>query len=207
MPRTLNSCASTPPQVFQFKITLLDAELPVWRRIQSHDCTLDKLHEHIQTAMGWTNSHLHQFEISGRCYGDPALLSDGAALDFIDSTKLRMSQLLKGKRAPFRFHYEYDFGDRWRHQLDYECACPVEPGIEYPRCFDGAYACPPENVGGPRGYVDFLAAIRDAKHEDHADRLRWVGGRFDPEAFEPRKASTDMRLGLPKELSDESHGM
>ena len=51
--------------VFQFKITLQGIEPPIWRRIQTKDCTLDKLHEHIQTAMGWTNSHLHQFKIGG----------------------------------------------------------------------------------------------------------------------------------------------
>ena len=42
--------------VYQFKITLLESQPPIWRRIQVKDCTLDKLHEHIQTAMGWTNS-------------------------------------------------------------------------------------------------------------------------------------------------------
>ena len=44
---------------------------PIWRRIQVEDCTLDKLHEHIQTAMGWTNSHLHHFRIGEQLYGDP----------------------------------------------------------------------------------------------------------------------------------------
>jgi hypothetical protein len=48
-------------KLFQFKIILHESKPPIWRRIQVQDCTLDKLHEHIQTAMGWTNSHLHQF--------------------------------------------------------------------------------------------------------------------------------------------------
>ena len=50
-------------RIYQFKITLKDIQPPIWRRIQVRDCTLDKLHEHIQTAMGWTNSHLHHFRI------------------------------------------------------------------------------------------------------------------------------------------------
>ena len=51
--------------------------MPMWKkRIQVQDCTLDKLHERIQTATGWTNSHLHQFEIKGERYGDPELLDD-----------------------------------------------------------------------------------------------------------------------------------
>ena len=57
--------------LYQFNITLLDSAPAIWRRIEVGDCTLDKLHEHIQTAMGWTNSHLHQFEIKGERYGDP----------------------------------------------------------------------------------------------------------------------------------------
>ena len=63
--------------IFQFKITLKEIKPPIWRRIQVKDCSLDKLHEHIQTAMGWTNSHLHQFEIDGVRYGDPELLTEG----------------------------------------------------------------------------------------------------------------------------------
>jgi hypothetical protein len=55
--------ASRQDSVYQFKITLKEIQPPIWRRIQVKDCTLDNLHEHIQTAMGWTNSHLHKFEI------------------------------------------------------------------------------------------------------------------------------------------------
>ena len=56
--------------VFQFKITLLGSKPPIWRRIQVKDCTLDKLHELIQTVMGWTNSHLHHFKVGEQLYGD-----------------------------------------------------------------------------------------------------------------------------------------
>src|SRR5262245_23360981 len=34
--------------VYQFKVTLMDSQPPIWRRIQVKDGTLDKLHEHIQ---------------------------------------------------------------------------------------------------------------------------------------------------------------
>src|SRR5262249_1568964 len=57
-------------RVYQFKITLLDTQPPIWRRIQVKDGTLDKLHEHVQTAMGWTNSHLHHFRVVEQLYGD-----------------------------------------------------------------------------------------------------------------------------------------
>src|SRR5260370_35585158 len=63
-------------RLYQFKIALVGAEPPIWRRIQAKDGKLDQLHEAIQLAMGWTNSHLHQFVIAGKVYGDPDLLEE-----------------------------------------------------------------------------------------------------------------------------------
>ena len=70
--------AAIPPskRLYQFKITLLNVDPVIWRRIQIKDCSVDKLHACIQTAMGWTNSHLHQFELQGIVCGDPELLCE-----------------------------------------------------------------------------------------------------------------------------------
>ena len=86
--------------LFQFKITLMESEPPIWRRIQVKDCTLDKLHEHIQTAMGWTNSHLHEFEINGQRHGNPELLDDGfEGFECVDSTTTMISDIVpKGSK-------------------------------------------------------------------------------------------------------------
>jgi len=199
MPRAPKTTAKKQSLVYQFKIRLLDIRPPIWRRIQVPDGTLDQLHEHIQTAMGWTNSHLHQFDIGGRRYGDAELLNDGwGDTDFIDSTKLYLSKLLEKKRKSFRFHYEYDFGDGWRHEIVYEGTQQSEKGAKYPRCTEGARACPPEDIGGPWGYGDFLEAIRDPEHENHDDLLEWIGGEFNPETFNALETTKAMRRGLPK---------
>ena len=184
--------------LYQFKITLLSAKPPIWRRIQVKDCTLDKFHEHIQTAMGWTNSHLHQFDIKGKRYGDPELLDDGFE-DFegVDSTKMNLSQILPKTGKKFTFKYEYDFGDGWEHEVMFEGCPPVDPKAKYPLCLEGERACPPEDCGGVWGYVDFLEAILNKKHEQHKDMLEWIGGQFDPEDFDPRAATKDMKRGLP----------
>jgi hypothetical protein len=184
--------------LLQFKITLLGIEPAIWRRIQVQDCTLDKLHEHIQTAMGWTNSHLHQFEIKGKRYGDPELLDDGFEdFECVDSTKTIVSENLPktGKRTTFK--YEYDFGDGWEHEVLFEGCPPLEKGKTYPLCLEGERACPPEDVGGVSGYEDFLVAIADPKHEEHKDFLRWCGGKFSPDEFDPVKATREMKQGLP----------
>src|SRR5215470_9455528 len=77
-------------RVYQFRITLLDTRPPIWRRIQVRDCTLDKLHEHIQTAMGWTNSHLHHFTVGEQLYGDPLLMQENfEEMEYKDSTRTK----------------------------------------------------------------------------------------------------------------------
>jgi hypothetical protein len=80
--------------------------------------------------------------------------------------------------------YRYDFGDDWKHVLEFEETLDADSGV-YPRCLDGSGACPPEDVGGTHGYAQFLAAINDPGHPEHEDMLRWVGGRFEPNAFRP----------------------
>lgn len=184
-------------RLYQFKITLLDYQPPIWRRIQVKDCTLDKLHERIQTAMGWTNSHLHQFEIGGERYGDPDLIDrDGDEFFYYDSTITRISEIIHIDGSRFSFKYEYDFGDSWQHEVLFEGCLRVEKGIRYPLCVEGERACPPEDVGGVTCYAEFLKAQADPEHERHDEYLEWAGP-FDPEAFDAAKATKRMRRGLP----------
>lgn len=184
--------------VFQFKITLLGVKPPIWRRIQVQDGTLDDLHDHIQMAMGWTNSHLHQFEIQGQVYGDPELLDDGfGPLKFGDSKMTRLSAVLPRTSKRFVFRYIYDFGDSWEHEILFEGEIPFDAKARYPRCISGKRACPPEDCGGIWGYGDLLEILSNPDHEEHRERLRWMGGPFDPEAFDPSVTTTKMQEGLP----------
>ncbi len=74
-----------------------------------------------------------------------------------------------------------------------EKALDAQPGTRYPTCFAGRRAWPPEDVGGPRGYSDFLEALEDPKHDEHEQYSEWIGGRsFDADAFD--LASTDTAL-------------
>ena len=132
-------------RLYQFKITLNDSKPPIWRRIQVKNGTLDKLHERIQTAMGWTNSHLHEFEIDGERYGDPELLDDGFEdFDCVDSTVTKISEIVPKNGKRFQFLYEYDFGDGWSHEVVFEGCLRAELGQRYPLCLEGERACPPK---------------------------------------------------------------
>jgi len=185
-------------RLYQFKITLKDIKPPIWRRIQVKDCCLDKLHEHIQTSMGWTNSHLHQFKINGVIYGDPQLLYESWEDEMrpVNSLRTRVSAVIPEDGKRFTFDYEYDFGDGWEHEVLFEgCLC-AEKGVRYPLCVEGERACPPEDVGGTYGYQEYLEAMADPEHEEHESWMEWRGP-FDPEAFDAKTATREMRRGLP----------
>lgn len=165
--------------IYQLKVTLKNVRPPIWRRIQvPTEITLARLHRILQNALGWTDSHLHQF-IVGRTY--IGLPDPDAFHPVIDERKVRLSEIAQPKS---RFQYEYDFGDGWTHDVLVEKTLPAESGVAYPRCIDGKRACPPEDCGGVWGYADFLDALADPKHEQHEDMKEWIGGDFDPEAFD-----------------------
>jgi hypothetical protein len=120
-------------RVYQFRITLLDTDPAIWRRIQVKDGTLDRLHEHIQTAMGWTNSHLHHFRVGRQLYGDPDLVQENFEdMEYEDSTSTTISDILPRSGRRFRFGYEYDFGDGWRYEVLFEGCLRAERGQRYP---------------------------------------------------------------------------
>ena len=184
-------------RLYQFKITLLEVMPPIWRRIQVRNCTLDKLHERIQTAMGWTNSHLYQFVINGERYGDPQLI-DVPSDDYycVDATMTKISDVLPKSGERFPFQYEYDFGDSWHHEILFEGCLPTIKGIRYPVCIEGERACPPEDVGGVGGYAEYLEILADMDDDRHEEMLRWRG-KFDPENFDAGKVTKLMQRGLP----------
>ena len=91
------------------------------------------------------------------------------------------------------FAYEYDFGNGWEHRIAVEATNKPVAGWPYPLCVAGERACPPEDIGGPPGYEEFLKAIADPKHEEHDEMLAWVGGAFDPEGFDINCVNRDLR--------------
>lgn len=197
-PESSSQIPSASDTVYQFKITLVGSKPPIWRRIQVKDGTLNELHEHIQTAMGWTNSHLHDFKIGSQLYSDSKLFDDDFGdSETLDSTTTRISEIVPPQKRKFRFYYEYDFGDGWEHEILLEKSFEPEAGVAYPRCLEGERACPPEDVGGIWGYYDFLDAINDPKHERHAEFMEWGEG-FDPGEFSVEEATQAMQKGLPE---------
>ncbi|MCL6582872.1 MAG: plasmid pRiA4b ORF-3 family protein [bacterium] len=166
--------------VYQIKVTLIGIEPPIWRRIQiPNDISLKKLHEILQIVMGWSNSHLHQFVIGGKYFAEPDPEYDP---EVKNEKMVRLNQVISGVGE--RAIYEYDFGDNWEHELVIEKILPLSETVRYPICVAGQRACPPEDCGGIQGYKHFLEAIQNHDHPEHDEMLDWIGGDFDPEAFD-----------------------
>lgn len=180
-----------PAKVLQLRVTLNDFEPLIWRQVLVPSTIhMGQLHDVIQCAMGWTDSHFHEFEIRGRLYGMPMPEFEGLGNPVFHERSVKLEELLK--RAGERFSYIYDMGDDWRHEIiveDILAAADDRPGA---KCIGGEGCCPPEDVGGVFGYAEFLDAIADPSHEDHEHYLDWIGGDFDPGAFDIEKVNVTL---------------
>ncbi|GAA3188966.1 plasmid pRiA4b ORF-3 family protein [Dactylosporangium siamense] len=174
--------------IIQLRISLDGVEPTVWRRVLiPGGFTLDRVHRVVQFAMGWGDRHLHVFDVEGVQYGVPD--PDGL-LDVHDELDVRLDAVAsKGGRL----RYTYDFGDWWEHDLTVEDEFPADLDTAYPVCTAGERACPPDDVGGPDGYRDLVAAVGDPAHPDHVAMGEWLGRAFDPGAFDPARATTLLR--------------
>jgi hypothetical protein len=186
MPRTKRP---TDRVVYQIKVTLRGSKPPIWRRFQvASDTSLVQLHRILQCVMGWEDYHMHQFIVGGVTYGNADMMED---FDTVDEKTVTLDKIVR--REKFKFIYEYDFGDGWEHELLVEKILPVEEGKTYPVCLTGKRACPPEDCGGIWGYSGFLEAVQDPAHPEHEEMLDWVGGEFDPAAFDLQEVNAELK--------------
>ena len=181
--------------VYRLYVFLLDIAPPIWRRVElSSETSLAQLHKVLQSAMGWQDYHLHEFEISGRRYGVPDEEFDQPGEVLKDST-IKISNALPRKGASLI--YTYDFGDNWVHSVVLEDIVLIEPDTKYPRVLDGARACPPEDSGGPYGYADLLEILSKPRHKQHRHMREWAEKNFDPEKFSAKAANLMLKQALP----------
>jgi hypothetical protein len=186
----LNRVRKSTASVFQLRLTLMQVEPAVWRRlVVPADITLGKLHFVLNESMGWTCSHLHLFALRDRSFGDPRLDVD-RELGFEDERTIRLESLVDEGQS---LRYEYDLGDSWEHDVLIEKRLEGDSRLSYPLCISGARACPPEDCGGVPGYARLVAALADPDNTDHDELLTWVGGHFDPEGFDVNRTNQALR--------------
>ena len=138
------AAAAAGAESVKIKVWLLGISPMVWRRVLvPSTCTLRELHGVIQVAMGWEGIHLYQFCLRAARYGSWELSAS--------SPEVTLAALRLRKDA--RFTYEYDLNIPWRHEVRIENRLGQETGQACPACIGGQSACPPEDSGGPAGFM------------------------------------------------------
>lgn len=150
-------------RTIRLRVTMNEVDPPVVRVLDvPAGVFLPELHDLLQVAIGWTDSHLHQFVADDARYGMPEV--DDAFEDERDETGVPLRALAS------RFTYLYDFGDGWEHQVE-----RIGAGAERPGVVGGEGACPPEDVGGPPGYADFQKVLANPGDPEHQHMKTWAG--------------------------------
>jgi hypothetical protein len=181
--------AKTQLCVYELRITLQEILPPIWRLLQVPNAlTLNRLHDALQTVMGWTDSHLHRFEKDGKYWGVLEEDDDDCA-ETIDEGRTTIGAVLTTPGDSKL--YVYDYGDNWQHSVELEKILPASE-VGRPVCLAGERHCPPEDVGGVPRYAEFLEVTFEPGHREYEHYVRWAGGpspldhsvgRFQPEGF------------------------
>jgi hypothetical protein len=183
---------SKTDQILQLKVTLAEVEPPVWRRLLvPADMTLAKLHGALQAATGWTNSHLHCFEIPGRRIGMVGVEEDSPELE--DEHRVRVASVLPKKGA--KLVYRYDYGDDWEHVIEVEDVTVPDRRLAYPLCIGGGARMSARGLRGRRRVREpaqrpRVAGTRRARRDAHVGR-----GHFDPDSFDTNAVNRLYRYG------------
>ncbi|HTX94699.1 MAG TPA: plasmid pRiA4b ORF-3 family protein [Mycobacterium sp.] len=172
---------------YQVRVDLAGTTPPTWRRLEvASDVFLDDLHEIIQIAFGWTDSHLHRFACGPAYYSDdteyylmPFEVDEGET--GVPEHQVRLDEVLVD--VGDRMFYCYDFGDDWQHVLRLEAVEPQAPSRKAV-CTQGDRDGPAEDCGGIGAY-ELIEAVKDPTNDDPAAEIdyRQVLGDIDPYSY------------------------
>lgn len=182
-------------KVYELKIVLKDVKPIIWRQIQvSENYTFGHLSDSIISSMGWYGSHMHQFHVRDSVTGKREIIGEKPdSHEFCTSTKWEneaeiRNYFVDNKKKAL---YIYDMGDGWIHEINLVRIIVADPGVNYPRCVDGKGVCPPEDCGGPSGFMKLLAlrkkkTLTDDEREE-LENYDMDGCNYDPDSFDPKK--------------------
>ncbi len=151
---------------FRVRVDLNDAHPPIWRRLDLRsDLTLDAVHQVLQTAYDWTDSHLHRFSIGGDPFETAAewFLCEFDAEEGEDEgtpdTEVSLDETIAAVGDVL--HYVYDYGDNWDLTIRLEEVRPLADDAPQAACVDGRRAAPPDDCGGIRDAGDLVDVLPD----------------------------------------------
>ena len=186
------------PVTLRVRVDLAGTKPPVWRRLElASDLFLDEVHEIMQAAFGWTDSHLHQFGCGPSYYSRETEyylcpFSAGNGDEGTPEDEVRLDETLVG--VGDKLFYAYDFGDDWQHTIRLEAVLAHEVSAARAICTGGRQPGPAEDCGGVGGYALLLAAT-DPGHPDHAvaraEYAELYGSDVDPHDWAPTQFDVD----------------
>lgn len=175
---------------YRVRAELQETSPPVWRRLElASDLNLAELHDVLQVAFGWTDSHLHGFAAGPEFYSDIAErylcpFDEEEGEDGIPEVQVRLDEVLAA--AGDKLAYAYDYGDSWQHLITLEAVLPRKDGAPRAVCTGGQRDGPAEDCGGVHSY-ELIAAATDEARPDHAAALvefaEIYGDDVDPAEF------------------------
>lgn len=184
---------------YRVRIDLKETAPPAWRRLElASDLSLDGLHEIIQLAFGWTDSHLHRFGSGPSYYSreteyylSPYEAAEGDQPG-VPEEEVRLDEVLVD--VGDQLFYLYDFGDDWEHVIKLEAVLPRAESAPPAVCTAGRRPGPSEDCGGV-GMYELLDAATDPTRDNHAEAIaeykRLVGDEIDPNAYAPTRFEID----------------
>ncbi|MBN7809542.1 plasmid pRiA4b ORF-3 family protein [Algoriphagus sp. H41] len=174
--------------VYQLHVQLDETEPIIWRRIlTTSNVRLDDFHRILQTIMGWTNSHLHLFEVGRATYAPLEFEVEEAQ----DSRKVKLEDILNQVGSAIR--YEYDLGDGWVRTLTLEKIIQLDSDAFITQCIEGERSSPPEDCGGVFGFHRMLEILKDPGHEEYREFKVWLGRSYHPEKFDLNKVNKQLQ--------------
>ncbi|MFF2317935.1 plasmid pRiA4b ORF-3 family protein [Arthrobacter sp. NPDC058097] len=196
--------AENGSRLLRVRVSIVGSEPEIWRVLEvDSSLTLDRIHDVLQTALGWRDAHLHSFTdtdpyvrlraVNGHVREPRRWVSEDLLEDNegdLPETAWALGKVLTSESGPL--FYEYDFGDSWLHRLELIDSIPMPADVPRARLLDGARRAPLEDSGGIGGYYDMLDALADPAHEDHDELKEWVAWTVGPwQAFDPEHLDID----------------
>lgn len=128
-------------------IELNDVSPPVTRTIEvAGNTSLNTLHHHIQSAMGWDDEHPHQFSLK-KTNQSIHFSYEELNLDMEQFTKPTFTTTLNTlyQTGCKKLTYLYDFGDNWKHTITIRSLTPTDTPLKNPILINSQGDCPEED--------------------------------------------------------------
>jgi len=143
--------------------------------------TFEELHELLQVAFEWDNYHLYSFGLFKKWSKNRN--NNEADIVLVENSDefymMRNVAPIEGVRLSdylpeyTKILYTYDFGDDWHHYIEVKNI--IDNSKEkLPVLLSGEGDSPPEDVGGPYGFANFLEIISNSKHEQYKEMMEWA---------------------------------